>query len=202
MSIGGDLRWRYEYAANPRYGLERQDRWGVLPLRGSAFADLRVGKHWRSFAQFARSHTEGRAAGPSSVDESRLDSTNLYVEWQSASDGAGKPGMRVGVQEMQFGSGRTIDAREGPNVRPSFEAVHASAISGPWRGRCAKFHQPQCAVPVLKQLTATSTATYGETYSRKTGMLPLALRRSPAFSKSPRSRSILASPRAKESAEV
>lgn len=133
LSIGGDLRLRYEHAGNPRYGLERQDRWGVLMQRGSVFADLRVGGHWRGFAQLASSFTNGRAAGPSPVDENRLDPTNLFVEWQSARDGESGMGVRVGVQELQFGSGRSIDAREGPNVRRSFEAVRAYATSGPWR---------------------------------------------------------------------
>lgn len=133
MSIGGDVRWRYEHAENPRYGLERQDRWGVLMQRASVFADLRVGEHWRGFAQLASSYTEGRAAGPSPVDENRLDPTNLFVEWRSAGDGEGSIGMRVGIQELLFGSGRSIDAREGPNVRRSFEAVRAYATRGPWR---------------------------------------------------------------------
>lgn len=133
LSIGGDLRWRYEYAGNPRYGLDRQDPRGVLMQRGSVFADLRLGEHWRGFAQVASSVTRGRAAGPSPVDEDRLDPTNLFVEWRSASDGAACAGLRAGIQELQFGSGRAIDAREGPNVRRSFDAVHAYAVTGPWR---------------------------------------------------------------------
>lgn len=135
LRVGGDLRVRYEHTGNPRYGLERQDRWGVLMQRGSVFADLRLGDGWRGFAQLASSTTNGRAAGPSPVDENRLDPTNLFVEWQShRNDGGGmRVGLRVGIQELQFGSGRAIDAREGPNVRRSFEAVRAFAVGGAWR---------------------------------------------------------------------
>lgn len=133
LSIGGDLRWRYEHTGNPRYGLERQDRWGVLMQRGSVFADLHVGEHWRGFAQLASSITRGRAAGPSPVDENRLDPANLFVEWQAAGTGEGSIGVRAGIQELQFGSGRAIDAREGPNVRRSFDAVRAYAARGAWR---------------------------------------------------------------------
>ncbi|WP_170976716.1 alginate export family protein [Massilia sp. HP4] len=133
LSIGGDLRVRYEHTGNPRYGLQLEDRWGVLMQRASVFADLRLGEHWRGFAQLSRSTTNGRRAGPSPVDENRLDPTNLFVEWQSNGNGAGKVGLRVGIQELQFGSGRVVDAREGPNVRRSFEAVRAYARGGAWR---------------------------------------------------------------------
>lgn len=133
LSIGGDLRWRYEHARHPRYGLERQDRWGVLMQRGAVFADLRLGEHWRGFAQLSSSLANGRAAGPSPVDENRLEPGNLFVEWRSTREGEDYMGMRVGIQELQFGSGRSIDAREGPNVRRNFDAVRAYAASGAWR---------------------------------------------------------------------
>lgn len=167
LSIGGDLRWRYEYADNPRYGLERQDRWGVLMQRGSVFADLRLGEHWRGFVQLASSFTKGRAAGPSLVDENRLDPTNVFVEWQSARDGEAHIGIRVGVQELQFGSGRAIDAREGPNVRRSFEAVRAYATSGRWRvdaftaaprqNRTGNFDDARSPTQALRGIYATHT---------------------------------------------
>ena len=169
LSVGGDLRWRYEHAGNPRYGLERQDRWGVLMQRGSVFADLRLGEHWRGFAQLANSYTKGRAAGPSPVDENRLDPTNLFVEWQSAGDRKGSIGMRVGIQELQFGSGRAIDSREGPNVRRSFEAVRAYATSGPWRvdaftaaprqNRPGSFDDARSQTQTLRGLYATRTGS-------------------------------------------
>ncbi len=168
VSIGGDLRWRYEHTANPRYGLEPQDRWGVWMQRHSALVDLRVGRHLRGFAQLASSHADGRAAGPSPVDENRLDPTNLFVEWRSATTGDGGTGMRIGIQELQFGSGRGIDAREGPNVRRSFEAVRAYATSGPWRvdafaaaprdHRPGSFDDARSQTQALRGLYATRTA--------------------------------------------
>jgi len=167
LSIGGDLRWRYEYTGNPRYGLERQDRLGVLMQRGSVFADLLLGEHWRGFAQLASSITRGRAAGPSPVDENRLDPTNLFVEWLSAASGGDRFGMRVGIQELQFGSGRAIDAREGPNVRRSFDAVRAYAASGPWRvdafaaaprqNRPGSFDDARSRTQALRGIYATHT---------------------------------------------
>ncbi|WP_165390715.1 alginate export family protein [Pseudoduganella lutea] len=167
LSVGGDLRLRHEYADNPRYGLERQDRWGVLMQRASVFADLRFGPHWRAFAQLASSTANGRAAGPSPVDENRLDPTNLFVEWQATRDGAGSFGLRAGIQELQFGAGRAIDAREGPNVRRSFEAVRAYATGGPWRidlfaaaprlNRQGSFDDARSSTQALRGIYATRT---------------------------------------------
>lgn len=132
QSVGGDLRLRYEYTGHPRYGLDVQDRHGVLMQRGSAFIDLRVDPHFRAFAQLSSSNTQGRANGSTPVDENRLDPTNLFLEWGAPTEGA-RLGLRVGIQELQFGSGRAIDAREGPNVRRSFDAVRASFTDGQWQ---------------------------------------------------------------------
>jgi len=168
LSVGGDLRWRYEYTGNPRYGLEPQDPRGTRMQRYSAFADLQLGEHWRGFAQLASSRTGGRIAGPSPVDENRLDPTNLFVEWRSASRGDDGIGMRVGVQELQFGSARLIDAREGPNVRRSFEAVRAYASHGAWRvdafaaaprqNRPGSFDDARSSTQVLRGIYATRSA--------------------------------------------
>lgn len=167
VSIGGDLRWRYEHTGNPRYGLQPQDEWGVLMQRGSIFADLSLGQRFRGFAQLASSFTQGRAAGASLVDENRVDPTNLFVEWQSAGDDADSIGVRVGIQELQFGSGRAIDAREGPNVRRSFEAVRAYATGERWRvdafaaaprqNRTGGFDDARSQTQALRGIYATHT---------------------------------------------
>ena len=168
LSVGGDLRVRYEYTANPRYGLEPQDRRGVWMQRYSVFADLHLGKQWRGFAQLASSRTGGRIGGPSPVDENRLDPANLFIEWQSASRGDGGIGMRIGIQELQFGAARLIDAREGPNVRRSFEAVRVHASQEAWRvdafaaaprhNRLGSFDDARSSTQALRGIYATRTA--------------------------------------------
>ncbi|MBD9477896.1 alginate export family protein [Pseudoxanthomonas sp. PXM02] len=132
VSIGGGLRWRYEYIDNPAFGDAPQDRAGVVLQRYSIFADLAWGAHWRGFAQLGMSLAHGRADGPSPVDANRLDPTNLFGEWR-ANTATGTRGVRVGIQELRFGSGRLIDVREGPNVRRSFEMARAYAHYGDWR---------------------------------------------------------------------
>jgi hypothetical protein len=133
LSVGGDLRWRYEYIGNPRYGQDPQAPEGVWLQRHSAFADLRLGAHWRGFAQLTSARLDGREARPSPVDANRLDPTNLFVEWSGPVAKNAAVGLRAGIQELRFGSGRVIDVREGPNVRRSFDALRAYAVGGAWR---------------------------------------------------------------------
>jgi len=134
--------------------------------RHSAFVDLQVGRRWRGFAQLASSHANGRAAGPSPVDENRLDPSNLFVEWQPAPGNTGI-GVRAGIQELQFGSGRAIDAREGLNVRRSFEALRAYAVGEHWRvdafaaaprqNRAGSFDDSRSQSQALRGVYATRT---------------------------------------------
>jgi hypothetical protein len=133
LSVGGDLRWRYEYAENPGYGADPQDRRGARLQRHSLFGDLRVGEHWGGFVQVGTSLANGRAGGPSPVDENRLDPMNLFIEWQDTFEREGRIGLRAGIQEMRFGSARLIDMRDGTNVRRSFNAVRAYTEVASWR---------------------------------------------------------------------
>ena len=169
VSLGGDLRWRYEYIGNPGYGHDPQDRRGVWMQRHSVFADRRLGVNWRGFVQLATSKTNGRAAGPSPVDENKLDPTNLFAEWSGAVGRSRSMGVRVGIQELQFGSGRGIDAREGPNMRRSFEAVRAYVMGEHWRvdafaaaprdNRHGYFDDTRSQAQALRGVYATRTGT-------------------------------------------
>lgn len=133
ISLGGNARWRYEFTGNPAYGEDPQDRWGALLQRYTLFADVRVGQQWHAFAQMSTSLANGRREGPSPVDENRLDPSNLFLEWQAPTPNGQQVGVRAGIQELRLGSSRLIDARDGTNVRRTFDAVRGYVTSGPWR---------------------------------------------------------------------
>ncbi|MCR9255296.1 MAG: alginate export family protein [Alphaproteobacteria bacterium] len=120
LTLGGEIRQRYEYTHNPGFGDDPQDEAGVWLQRYTAHADLGLGDHLRIFGQLSSANEIGRKAGPSPVDEDRLAVQNLFVELR---DLGGIAGLRAGRQEMRLGSGRLIDMREGPNVRRTFDAV-------------------------------------------------------------------------------
>lgn len=133
LSLGGELRWRYEYTGHPGYGRDPDPIRSVWMQRYSAFADLRVGTRLRGFAQLSGARIDGRMGEPATVDANRLDPSNLFVEWSTDDGHAPGTGVRAGIQELRFGSGRLIDVREGPNVRRSFEGLRAWHSAGRWR---------------------------------------------------------------------
>src|SRR6267378_1914432 len=86
------------------------DNWGQHPFmngysneRYMLYFDVHYGKHIRSF-----------------VEVGTGDERNWFK-------------FRVGRQEMEYGSGRLIDIREGPNVRLSFDGFKVKAGVGSWQ---------------------------------------------------------------------
>lgn len=134
VSIGGELRLQYEWFANEEWGAAPPDRDGYLLQRYMVHADLRLGSAVRLFGQVKSGVETGRAGGPRPPDEDRLDVHQAYGEWRAGGRGVAPAlAIRAGRQEFNFGSGRLVSVREGPNVRQSFDAVRLVLRAGPWR---------------------------------------------------------------------
>lgn len=133
LSIGGEIRERYEFTNNPLFGEDMQDERGVWLQRLTLHGDLRFGPHARVFAQLLSGIAVGRAEGPSPVDENRLAVQNAFIEFEKSFMESEALGARVGRQEIVFGSGRLVDVREGPNVRRTFDAARGWIEFGDWR---------------------------------------------------------------------
>ena len=103
---------------------------GFLLQRYSLHADVHLGNRVRVFAQLRSALQDGRKNGPRGIDEDRLNVQNLFVDliaWQKEQK---KVLFRLGRQELDYGSGRLISVREGPNARLYFtgaKAMYASA---------------------------------------------------------------------------
>jgi len=132
MSLGGEIRERYEYTHNPGFGAEPQDTDGVWLQRVAVHGDLQWGQHARIFAELHSALEHGRAGGPSPVDENEAELQNAFVELELPPTDGGVL-LRIGRQEMQFGSARLVSVRDGPNVRRTFDGGRIMARSGPWR---------------------------------------------------------------------
>lgn len=133
LSLGGEIRERYEYTHNPLWGDDPQDDDGVFLQRYLLQGDLRAGANLRLFGQLYSALAEGRAGPTSPVDENQLDVQQAFVELSGGLPEDGTGLLRAGRQELRYGSGRLVDVREGPNVRRKFDGGLGRLSRGDWR---------------------------------------------------------------------
>jgi alginate export protein len=131
LTIGGEAREVWEQIGN--------DNWGQSPFMNGYFNerympyfDFHYGRHFRSFVELKSGLNSFRDGGPRPIDEKKLDFQAAFFE-------AGTSGeknwikLRAGRQELEYGSGRLIDVREGPNVRLSFDGFLVKSKLGTWK---------------------------------------------------------------------
>ncbi|CAM3910497.1 alginate export family protein [Bordetella tumulicola] len=133
LSLGGEARWHYDYIDNPGWGDDPQDPHGVLLERYLLHADLHLGRRLRVFGQLYSARENGRTGAPAPIDENRLDMQQAFADVVLGDGDNAAPMLRIGRQEMAYGSSRLIDVREGPNVRRSFEGARLLTQAGAWR---------------------------------------------------------------------
>lgn len=133
VSLGGEVRQRYEYTHDPLFGTDSRDGASVWLQRFTLHGDLDFGPNLRVFGQLSSALERGREGGPSPVDESELALQNAFVDLHLPLGANEDLTLRGGRQELEFGSGRLVDVREGPNVRRTFDAARATFDGPRWR---------------------------------------------------------------------
>ena len=93
--------------------------------------DVHYGKHVRTFVQFKSGLESFRIGGPRPIDEKKLDFQNAFLDVGTSGE-QNWIKLRVGRQELEYGAGRLIDVREGPNVRLSFTGFRTLSKVGSW----------------------------------------------------------------------
>ena len=134
LSLGGEIRERFEFYDNYRWNPNSPDKDGYFLQRYLFHADAHFGESVRVFAQLQSSLEQWRAGGPRPTDEDRLDFNQLFADlrvWADEADNSVT--LRVGRQEMMYGSQRLISVREDPNTRRSFDAVRVLTKVGDWK---------------------------------------------------------------------
>src|ERR1700686_4171240 len=92
---------------------------------------LPLGEHFRVFVQLKSGVESFRQGGPRPIDEKKLDFEAAYFE-AGSSDKKNWIVLRVGRQELNYGSGRLVSVREGPTVRQSFDGAKIRSKAGAW----------------------------------------------------------------------
>lgn len=116
MSFGGEARYEYAAFNNEDWGKAGIGHNNFLLQRYDLHADLHIGEYIRVFSQLRSALQGGRKNGPRPIDEDQLNVQNLFVDVVIAK----KFTLRTGRQEIDYGSGRLISVREGPNARLYF----------------------------------------------------------------------------------
>ncbi len=121
LGLGGESRQRLEWF--------RANNWGDGPPRSLSWlqrymfhADLRL-PHARVFVQVKSGLEAGRPGGPRPVDRDDFDIHQAFADLELGRPDRTEVVIRVGRQELAFGSGRLVSPREGPNVRRSFDGI-------------------------------------------------------------------------------
>jgi hypothetical protein len=125
LSLGGELRERYENTRNPSFDLFGNSHDDVLLHRLLLSADLHIGDEFRTFVQLGSYQESGRDKPVPTTDTDDLDLHQGFLEVTLPVSDKASGGLRVGRQEMIFGSGRLVTIREGPNIRRSFDGARA-----------------------------------------------------------------------------
>lgn len=133
LSLGGDVRLRYERFSDPGFGRDPRDRNGYFLHRALFHAHLRLTPRLNAFAQLESSDVYGRRPGPRASDRNTLDFNQLFIDWTAWQDGDDRATLRIGRQEVELGSAQFTSSRDGLNDRLAFEGVRFIGNVAGWR---------------------------------------------------------------------
>lgn len=122
FSTGGQVWNRYMNEDNSRL-THTDNNYNLFRVR--AYGDLWYQDTFRLFAEFISAHTFDPDLPPLAIDENRADFLNLFFDLKIAElDGNGIY-LRVGRQELLYGSQRLISPLDWANTRRTFQGVSA-----------------------------------------------------------------------------
>lgn len=131
LTLGGELRWRFELRNEERFGGGKQDDDGNFEQRIRLWADLHLGDHLRMFGELKSGLQAGYSGQQLVSDKKTIDLAQAFLEVHAPA-GSGTLSFRVGRQEIGIGGFRLFDMRDGPNVRRAFDAARIRYTRGSW----------------------------------------------------------------------
>ena len=140
LTVSGEFRPYYENYRNQGFGAEPRDTNGYYLQRLMFGFDFHFGKRVRTFVQLKSGVESGRNGGPTPPDENKLDFNQAFVEFglgtiitEGKDRNKNRFIVRLGRQELNYGAGRLVSVREGPNVRRGFDGAKIIARFDEWR---------------------------------------------------------------------
>lgn len=129
FSTGGQVWNRYMNEDNSRL-THTDNNYNLFRVR--AYGDLWYQDKFRVFAEFISAHTFDPDLPPLPIDESRADFQNLFIDLKVTEIDGNPVYVRVGRQELLYGSQRLISPLDWANTRRTFQGVSALYQSEKW----------------------------------------------------------------------
>src|SRR6202158_5834868 len=123
LTLGGELRERFQDVRNPAFGLPSPVRNTDFFHRTFLFGDVHLGPHFRTFVEFVNGVTAGTTKKKSTFEQDSLDVLQAFADAVAPAGKNGDFTLRIGRQDLMFGSSRLVSFREAPNVRRAFDGV-------------------------------------------------------------------------------
>jgi len=162
LSLGGEIRYRYENYEEPGFGVGPETPSGYVLQRYLLHTDWHLGRHFRLFAQFQSGLENGRNGGPRPTDEDVADVHQGFVDIMDSSQNLR---LRVGRQEIEFGTGHLIGASEGLNIRRAFDGFRFTFKRGRWTFNSTLTH-PVLVRPHTFDIPDHSQTEWGAGFTR------------------------------------
>jgi Alginate export len=125
LSIGGELRERYEAFNQPFFGLLKLTSTDYILHRALLHLDAHFGRDFRVFLQLGNFLVPGKEGPRAPTDYDELEFQQAFADINFDLGGTSTLTFRGGRQEFNFGAGRLVSVREGPNIRQSFDGIRA-----------------------------------------------------------------------------
>ena len=146
LSLGGQVRDRYEYFHNNTFGSGAQDQNGYNLLRVMLNADVHAGPFLRAFVQGISATEQDRVGGPRSSDENKVDLHQAFVDLTIPLGDDLSFNLRSGRQVVIFGAQRLIGASDWTNVRRTTDGFRAT-LNSPGNSLDAFYLRPARVLP-------------------------------------------------------
>ena len=121
VTLGGEIREKFELLDQPGFGTGPEDKTGYLLQRYLLSSDFHFSNRFRFFNELQSGLEDGRKGGPRPTDLDRLDLHQAFLDMRIVGSESQGIMLRVGRQELAFGSGRLIAPAEGLNLRRSLD---------------------------------------------------------------------------------
>ncbi len=122
FTTGGEFRYRYANEVDSRLS-GKNNTYDLFRVR--AYGDLTIGDRVRIFGEYLYADSAFGDLAPLRTDIDRNDILNLFVELRTIDIGDDPVYVRIGRQELCYGSQRLISALDWANTRRTFQGAKA-----------------------------------------------------------------------------